>query len=254
MKKFIAFTLFIGTICSCGNDETVKNKDKNTDVKSSDISVESLAERHIESKLSIPGTEKYTYQIYKEHLDGDDKIDAIITVNRLEFAMEEASESNKTAKRAEVGFLGNYNYIFFYDGGLGQISPPIVIASSPKANLKISFENISSDAYKDILVDFRILNASYKDFYSISNHFPERIFQWKNFDGLKTDTSTAFYFEYTDGTLSPIKDILVKKAEINQPKSEFDIYSFEPELKKTDELVYRFFYHPKERKYMTQRK
>lgn len=253
MNKLI-FCFALALLYSCGDAKPKETETQEVEEDTSKQTVEEMAKRHIEGKLSIPATEKYTYRIYKEHLDDDGKIDAIITVNRMEFAMDEASKSKNTAKLAEIGFMGNFNYIFLFDGGLNMISPQIAIPSSPMAELVVSFENIQSEKFKDILVDFRIKNASYKDYYVISNHIPRRVFQWKNFDGLTSNTSEAYYFEYGDGTMTEMKDILVKKAILKQPTKEVDVSTYEPELTKTDELVFRFFYHPKEGKYMTMKK
>ena len=214
-------------------------------------SLESMAKRHVESKLGMPATEKYTMKIYREDLDGDEKQDAIITVNRLAFAIEEADKMGRTAKKAEIGFMGNYNFIFYYDGGLDLISPPMVIPSSAYAPLEISFANITSDAYKDILIDFRIMNAGYRDFFSVHNHSPQRMFQWKNYDGLGENESEAYVFDYAEGTMGPSKDILVKKAKIKQPDGKIDIYKWPMELEPTDEVAYRFFFHPSQGKYVT---
>ena len=96
--------------------------------------------------------------------------------------------------------MGNFNYLFFFDGKLDMLSPPLAIPSSPLVPLSVSFENISSPNYKDILIDFRIRNASYKDFYTVSNHTPRRIFQFKNFDGLGTKLTEAYHFEYGAGS------------------------------------------------------
>ncbi len=254
MINKLIFCFVLAFISSCGDSKSKETVLPEVTEDNSKQTVEKMAERHIESKLSIPATEKYTYKIYKEHLDDDGKIDAIITVNRMEFAMDEASRSNNTAKLAEIGFMGNYNFLFLFDGGLNMISPQIAIPSSPMAELVVSFENIQSDKFKDVLVDFRIKNASYKDYYVISNHIPRRVFQWKNYDGLTSKISEAYYFEYGDGTMTEMKDILVKKAILKQPTKEVDVSKYTPELTKTDELVFRFFYHPKEGKYMTMRK
>lgn len=253
MRRILFLASISLLIMSCGDEKKDDPIDQETKKTAPVETVESMAKRHIEGRLSIPATEKYSYHIYKEHLDGDDKIDAIITVNRLEFAIDKASKSKNTAQQASIGYMGNHNYIFYYDGGLNKISPEIAVPSSPLSELKVSFENINSEAYKDILIDFRILNASYKDYYTVKNHTPIHVFQWKNYDGLKSGKEEAFYFEYTEGTLGPVKDILVKKAVLIQPKGEIDLYKYEPELKKTNELVHRFFYHPSEGKYMTKK-
>lgn len=256
MKKlvfpFIALSILI---VSCKNEETDgqdKTEEPTEDVKKG--SLEDIIEHHIEGNLSISGTEDYSFKIYKEHLDGDEKMDAIITVNRYQFALDEAAKSNNTAKQAELGFMGNHNYIFYYDGGLDKISPQIAIPSTPQSELKVSFENVSSDAYKDILIDFRVRNASYKDFYTVNNHTPRRIFQWKNFDGLGDKINEAYTFKIIEGAVGLQKDILVMKAEIVQPKEKVDFYTYEPKLIESNELVHRFFYNDQMGKYVTLKK
>lgn len=254
MKKEIHLILLSFLIFSCeGEKQKTEIKKEEVAVKLSG-EVEKIAKRHIEAELSIPASEKYSFHIYKENLDGDSEMDAIITVNRLDYAMNKAAMENKTAKRAELGFMGNYNYIFYYDGKLKQISAPVILPSSPKAELKVSFENVFSSKHKDILVDFRVLNASYKDIYTVSDHNPKRIFQWKNFDGLKSVISEAYYFEYVSGSIGLEKDIVVKKATLIQPQGEIDIFTYEPELVKTNEIVHQFFFHPESKKYMTMKK
>lgn len=252
MKKFLLLAVSVSVLFSCGNEKPGEETDKTENPATTEVgTVESLATGHIERVLGIPGNEKYSLKIYKEHLNGDDKIDAIVTVNRLEFAMNEAAKSDKTAKSAEIGFMGQYNYFFFFDGKSGQFSIPMLIASSPLSELKASFDNITSDAYKDIMFDFKVLDGSFKDFYTINGMTPTRIFQWKNYVGLKKAESEAYHFKFGQGTMGPRKDILVMKAELMQPKEEVDIYKYDPEIKKGDDLLLRFFYHPSTGKYMT---
>jgi len=250
LLSIIAFTLLFVS-CKDAPSENQVIEDKPEIEKGS---LEDIIEQHIEGNLQIPATEDYSFKIHKEHLDGDDKMDAIITVNRLQFALNEAAKSDNSAKRAEFGFMGNYNYIFFYDGGLDKISPQIAIPSTPQAELKVSFEHVSSSAYKDILIDFRVRNASYKDFYTVSNHTPRRIFQWKNFDGLGNKINEAYTFKIEEGAVGLQKDILVMKANIVQPTEKVDLFTFEPELKESNELVHRFFYNDQMGKYVTLKK
>lgn len=250
---FIVVALFI---FGCGEGTSEQTKDIPVENVDPDQfkPLNERAKRHVESVLRIPATEKYSMKVYRAHLDGDDKEDAIITVNRLEFAIDEATKKGNLARRAELGFMGNYNYFFFFDGGLNKISPEIYIPSTPGKELKVSFENISSEAYKDIVIDFRVRNASYKDFYTVNNHTPRRIFQWKHFDGLGSKTSEAYGFKYAEGSLGLQKDILVLKADLVQPDFEFDPMTYEPEVKESKEILYTFFYNPQMAKYVTRTK
>lgn len=251
--KEIRLILFLLVLVSCSDQPEKESSQPIKDEKPVAEDLESRAKRHVESQLGMDGTEKYTLRIYKENLDGDQKPDAIITVNRLEFAKNEAARSNNTVKQAELGFMGNFNYIFYYDGGLDKISPSIPVPSSPNAQLEIKFEHIASEKYMDILVDYRVLNACFRNYYSVIEHSPRHVFQWKVFDGLNKPEKEAYHFEYGEGTLGPQKDIIVLKAKMIDPGKVADVYSFQPELTPTKEEVYRFFYYPKEGKYMSKK-
>ncbi len=252
-KLIWLFSLLL--VASCGetsreNDDVLPEKKELADTGPLD----ERAKRHVESNLGITATEEYTLEIFRENLDGDDKEDAIITVNRLQFAIDEAVRNGNVAKRSELGFMGNYNYIFYYDGALNKISPPIAIPSTPHKLLNVRFEHISSEDYKDILIDFRIRNSSFKDIYTVSNHTPRRIFQWKNFDGLGSTTKEAYVFEFKPGTTGFQKDILIYKATFQDPKGDFDVMTFEPQLTPSNQLEHRFFYVAQQGKYATEKK
>ncbi len=253
MNKLFLF-VFPVLLFSCENIEKPKNIISEDELPDKPQSLAAYAKRHVESTLKIDPSEKYTLKIYKANLDGDDKEDAIIAVNRLQFAINEASQSENPAKRAEVAYMGNFNYLFYFDGGLDLISPPIAIPSSPLLPLKVSFENVSSSDFQDIIVDFRIRNASYRDYYFVKNHTPARVFQWKNFDGLGTSEAVAFSFSYEPGKVNATKNIIIHKAKIGTIPAGADLNTFVPEITKTTNLERMFFYLPSQGKYVTESK
>lgn len=254
MKNYCLLFTAVLLLFAC--NEQKQEIPENIDKKPSNETMQTLeirAKRHVESALTIPPTEEYEIEIWRENMDIDNKMDAIITVNRLEYAMDEAAKATNSVQRASIGFMGNHNYIFYYDGGLDKISPQIAIPSSPKKKLNVTFEHITSNKYKDVLIDYRVLNASYKAFYTVKNHLPNRIFEWKNFDGLTESKSEAYVFRFEQGSMSEAKDILIYQALLEQTKKEIDAYIYEPKIKPTNNLVYRFFYHPQTDKYMTKK-
>ena len=132
MKALLAILTLSALMFSCGNEEVMDDPGLPKETKAQKGGdLRSRAARHIEAQLNIAGTERYGLTIYTQNLDGDDKEDAIITVNRFNYALEKAKQSPNPAKLAEIGYLGNYNYIFYYDGGLDLISPAIAVPSSP---------------------------------------------------------------------------------------------------------------------------
>ena len=214
-------------------------------------SLATYADRMVRAKLGIQANEQVELKIYRAQLDADGIEDAIVTVNRLDFAMKEAMASANPAKRAELGYMGNFNYFFFFDGKLDMLSPPISIPSSPLLPLQVQFQNISSPDYQDILIDFRIRNASYKDFYTVSNHTPRRIFQFKNFDGLGTPLTEAYHFDYGAGSYGPQKNIFVLEGKLEALPTGADKNTYIPKIKPIERIKYTFFYLAKEGKYAT---
>ena len=250
MKKLLFITLIGFTFTNCNTENKTEIEHP---IEETAIPFEEMVVRHIEADLNIPVKEKYDYKIYKAHLDNDSIIDAIITVNRLEFALEEAMSSGNSAKRAEIGFTGHYNYIFYFDGGLNKTSPSIPVPSSPHAELKVNFSNLASDIKQDFTVDYTIKNSLFRNYYFVFNHTPKQVFQWKIYDYLGEKNEEAIFIEYEDGSYSPIKDILIYDGKITNSDNVEDIYHFNPIIEKNDNLLHRFFYLEKEGKYFTKK-
>ena len=94
-------TLLVNIGCSEQNEkEEIVFKEKEDFTK---LPFKQRVKREAESKLSIPATEDYTLQVYKAHLNSDNEKDAIITVNRYKYALDEASKAQNPAQIAELG-------------------------------------------------------------------------------------------------------------------------------------------------------
>ncbi len=217
--------------------------------KSEQLSLEERAQRHVTSQLGIPVTEKYDLQIYRKDLDGDPNEDAIITVNLLERAIDRAAASPNTAKLAEIGFMGNYNYFFYYDGGLDKISPPILVPSSAKAPLVVHFDRVFSEAHYDVQIDYHIKDALFRNFYTVNNHTPMEVYQGKLYDKLGSPGQEAFVFEYEPGSISKARDILTYKGKITNYKPGTDLFHFKAQIVRDGGLVMSAFFNPRDNKY-----
>ena len=207
--------------------------------------------KYIEGKLSTRPNEDYRLKIYEEHLNDDGKTDMIITVNRLENAIKTAEEKNLVTKSATVGFFGNHNHMFYYSSITNKFLGPYTMSSTPQRQLTITFENISSENHKDIIVDFPIRNSQFRRIYLMIDDTPNYAFQWKQYDGWGTDKLEAYCFEYGKGTYSETKDIIIKKAAMKNIGKEDNYDTAEQEITCTDQLVKRFFFNAPDRKYYT---
>ena len=73
MKKIVLVLNLILLLVACKNDTSTTNpveKVKTPHSTTKKLSVEEQAKAHIMRALSIPANEKFSYTIYKEHLDG----------------------------------------------------------------------------------------------------------------------------------------------------------------------------------------
>jgi hypothetical protein len=251
MVRFFTYIFLVFLVFACQNNQAEKNPaeiEKNT----KKLPFEKRFKREIESKLQIPVNEKYTYKIYKDFLNLDDVKDAVITVNRLDYAIAEAAKSENSAQIAEAGYTGNYNFFFFYDGKTDQISNPIAVASSPQVPLEVKLENLQSEFFKDITVTYHIRNSAFKNYYLMSNGNIQLMFQWKLFDAIGTNTPEANYLEYEKGSYNEFKDIIIYKGKIkNYSPVVKDIYNYHPVIEKEGEKIYRFFFDKRTLKYST---
>lgn len=250
MKKSIFSPLLFALIfASCGEQPSAELPEEN--IPDEKLSLEELARKTVIAELNIPGTEKYDFQIHKAHLTPDDFEDAIILVNREEFARKLAKESGKEDQFKQTGFVGNYNYIFYYDGANHTVSRPIGIPSAAFIPLKITFENIQSEAFQDFMIDLRIKEAHYRNFYTVKNNAPKMVFQWPIYVMKEEGTEELNHLEFDSGTYSLVKDILVFPGETKSAFPADKNSNFELKTKPKGEPKYRFFYNPKEGKYFT---
>ena len=251
MKKSIYFLCLLLIVCSCEN-ETGPKKEVSTSTPEKKA-LEDIVEQHIEADLQISPSENYKFKIYKAHLDSDDKLDAIITVNRLEFAVKKASKMKNPSIQKEANYTGHYNYIFFYDGGLDKISPSLLVPSSPMAELKVEFQNVTSAVYKDILIDYYLTTTCFRDYFTVRNHSPNLVFQWERFNVQDKSKPLVHFFEHDEGSVGLAKDILIYEGEITNLSEMKSIYTFNPNVIKKGKLLHRFFYFENEGKYFTKK-
>lgn len=249
----ISIICLLFAVSSCGDETTATDPTETVDGKTekSNESLDARAKREIMASLAIPVNEKFTMRIYKEYINADTIEDAIITINRMEYAMDEAIKNNRQAKAAEMGFTGNYNYLFYYDGALDRISNPVFAPSSPGRELDIEFKSIIAPTRKDVIVGYRIRNSGWKSYFSVFNdHDLMMVFQWKAFDYAGEDHPEAFVHTYEENPNQVPMDIAIYASEIDSyTKNVGDIYTYLPSITKKKELRFKFFLDPVEKKY-----
>lgn len=251
--SIILFSVLLSVLfvqCGSGNQaEPIQEEKAKKPVKNEPFDKRYKSE--IESKLKIGDKEKYSYHVYKAFINADSIEDAIITVNRMQFAEDEAIKSGKVTKSVEMGYVGNYNYFFYYDGAIDQISEPITVPSSPGRELDISFASITSSEKQDIIIDYRIRNSGWRSYFtSTSEGHLSLMFQWKWFDHIGESVPEALNHVLELSPEGQSQDIAIYQSAIDDYSPEVkDMYAYVPKITKKGALMYRFFFDPAVSKY-----
>ncbi|MCC6702037.1 MAG: hypothetical protein IT221_10965 [Fluviicola sp.] len=251
LHYFILPLLGLFFIACSGDGDSTELVEKGKDSEEN-IPFEARMKRDIEAALEIPATEKYSLKIYRSHLNADTILDAIVTVNRLNFAIDEAIRMKKEAKAAELGYMGNYNFFFYYDGKTKNLSVPLPVPSSPGRELDVAFKPIVSPIKNDVIIDYRIRNSGWRSYFTVMNETDLLlVFQWKRFDKVGEEQPEAILHNLEESKAGIGKDIVIYQSEIDgyNPTKVGDIYKYDPTISKKGKLEYTFFFDPRIAKY-----
>jgi hypothetical protein len=245
---------FLLILVACETEHTPKNVilKENTQESSKDWVFSEAMTQEIRTGLTIGVDEKFDTTTVFEHLNDDGIKDAVITINLLERAKLDASNSKNPAKVAEMGYAGPYNYIMTFDGATKRFTHPTIIQSSPKSALEIKFCNIESMRFKTIIVQYRLLNAAFWTWMSMETGKPVKIFQWNVFDKIGETIPEAQVIEYKPNLASTKEDIIIYDGKILDytPSKIVDKTKYTPIIEKIGVEKYHFFYDPAQRSYM----
>lgn len=250
--SIILFSVLLSVLfVQCGSENQAEPMPEKAEKPVKNEPFDKRYKSEIESKLKIGDKEKYSYHVYKAFINADSIEDAIITVNRMQFAEDEAIKSGKVTKSVEMGYVGNYNYFFYYDGAIDQISEPITVPSSPGRELDISFASITSSEKQDIIIDYRIRNSGWRSYFtSTSEGHLSLMFQWKWFDHIGESVPEALNHVLELSPEGQSQDIAIYQSAIDDYSPEVkDMYAYVPKITKKGALMYRFFFDPAVSKY-----
>ncbi len=249
MKLLYVFPLLAFLLFSC--DEKPVNSGDDTEIPDEKLGMEELIKRKIVAELDIPATENYSFEIKRAQLNEDDFEDAIVLVNRKEHAIARSKEQGRQESDEKLGYVGNHNYLFYYDGMTHAVTRPIGVPSSALIPLELKFENIQTQAYSDFTIDLRIKESRWRNFYTVKNGVPKLVFQWNIQMKNEQGEMEVYHLAYDKGSYSLAKDILIYNGKLNGSLPEDLNSDYKINTTPTGDILYRFFYNPAEQKYFT---
>lgn len=222
-------------------------------------SIKSTFETHLNFYLTkyffVSKNESIRKEIIEMDYNNDGIQDKIITINRLDKAKNDMKNASNPAKFLDMGMIGNYNHFLLFNGKTNTFTDWKTIPSSPFRQLRIEPISISLQEKNHFLIEYRIRDAAYVNFYAVNDESFELIFQYKRFDRLSEKNPEAYVLTIEDGSQQGImKDLTIHSAKILHIPENADLNIFDPSITKTSENKIHFFYLNEKKKYYTLKK
>lgn len=254
-RKALVLAILFGVFFSCRSNNAPEKKTASS-TQTSELTLKKQIKRMVESELSINAQENYSMQIIFKNLNADTLKDAVVLVNRKEFAYQHFKEKDHSKFFDKMGHTASFNYVFVKLGGMDQLisANPMAVGSNVDYKLNASFLHLISPTQLDICVTYRIRNSLHKNYYTLRNHRLYLVFSYPVFDKIG-DKNPQVYQAIPE--ISPVreaKDIALYKGKIlnyNLGKIE-DLYNYQPDsIVATDSLVGYFILDENKMKYVT---
>jgi hypothetical protein len=255
-KLSLIITLFFSfiTILGCDNKSQQQKKESSSTSKESILSFRDKIVRAVETELEINAAEEYDIQIKKEYINPDTLQDALILVNRKQWAHERAAKSGNQSFVEKTGYVGPNNYVFVKLGGTDKLIKTPPVGSSADHPLESRFLTLTSQAHKDFYVNYRIRNSLHRNYYSIRKNRMYLTFSCPIFDSIGEQDPRVFAIKHQESTVRISKDIAMYEGKIvgYNPSQIEDVNSYKPrQIIPTDQLYVYFIFDESSMKYKT---
>lgn len=247
--------LIAGFIVSCADNEE-KTAVKNKEEKSAEnpLSEKEQIIRQVENSLSIDATEDYTIEIIPKHIDSDTIEDALILVNRKEFAFKKAKRTNTESFFESTGYSGQYNFVFVKLGARKKLLSTIPVGSNANYKLTHEFVELTSKAHKDFYVEYRVRNSLYRNYYTVRNNILHLTLSCPVFDEIGEENPRVYDIQHVESPVRLAKDIVLYEGKMvdYDPKNIENVNFYQPkEIVKNGPLYVYFIFDDKRMKYVT---
>ena len=235
------------------------NPDEQDVLETTDLSVIEFDEDNIIAaclaKINVPLSDA-TVSLKRAHLNDDEFLDAYISVNLAKRAQQDFENSSNPAMFEDLGFLGNYNYLFVWDGETKKIGRPYLIASNALEELSVEEHHLLDPGYKTLSAIYRVRSSVFEIFFRYLNGNIIPVFSYKIMDEIGTNNPEAFVKKIVDNPTQIQRDIIIYEASIPgySPEKAIQNRNYYPydNLEAKPVVVNRFFFEKTLGKYATE--
>jgi hypothetical protein len=251
---YLVFCSILILCASCGGNQA--DEIQEIDFSSQVLSFEENEIReHIVLRLKLMPEDIGSFEMVRAHLNADGEEDGVVYLNLAPKAKRDMETSSNPARFQDAGYIGDYNFLFVWDGASQTLGAPFKLVGNGLVPLRVSLINLLDFGYKNITARYRVQNSVFETYFMNRGGSLIPIFSFLIVDQIGTDGMQPYVhqLEVNPGQLE--KDIVIyegawtdyDKDAAAYAKNEYPIGKIE----NTGKEIYRFFFDPRSGKYAT---
>jgi hypothetical protein len=210
---------------------------------------------YVLSKLKLNPDDIGSFEMKRAHLNADGEEDGYIFVNLAPKAKRDMESSSNPARFHDAGYIGDYNYIFVWDGATQKMGTPFKLVGNGLIPLEISLVNLLDAGYKTITAKYRVQNSVFQTYFMNVSGSLIPVFSYLTVDQLGTDAMQVYVHKLEENPSQLEKDIVIYEGfwqDYDKEKAAFAKNDYPiGKINSTGKEIYRFFYDPSSGKYAT---
>ena len=252
---YFVFFISFGLISCSGekSDDEIVSEKQDLNIK------QEFEEKYIKSlifnKMKIEESDLGSFEMHKAHLNADAEEDGYVVLDLAPKAKRDMENSSNPARFHDAGYIGDYNFIFVWDGKTKSLGTAFKLVGNGLIPLKVSATNFLNPGYKSLSAEYRVQNSTFETFFSNVNGQLLPVFSYTKANLIGTQEMTIQTHKFQENKDQVEKDILVVQGELSgyNPteaalnKNTYDVGQIVP----TNTLVHHFFFDEQSRKYAT---
>lgn len=206
-------------------------------------------------RIKIEPTDIAVFEMHKAHLNADAAEDGYVVLNLGNRAKRDMEKSANPARFHDAGYIGDYNFIYVWDGKTRTLGTAFKLVGNGLTPLKVTASNFLDPGYKSISAEYRVQNSTFETFFMNRNGQLIPVFSYTKVDLIGTPEMQVTTHKFQENSEKIEKDIVIVKGELSGyneneaalNKNSYDVGS----IKATNEVIYHFFFDDRSKKYAT---
>jgi hypothetical protein len=207
------------------------------------------------SKLKLNPDDIGSFEMKRAHLNADGQEDGYIFINLAPKAKRDMENSSNPARFHDAGYIGDYNYIFVWDGATQKIGTPFKLVGNGLIPLEVALVNLLDPGFKTITAQYRVQNSVFQTYFLNVGGSLIPVFSYLIVDQLGTDDMQVYFHKLEENPGQLEMDIVIYEglwSDYDKEKAAFAKNDYAlGKISSTGKEIYRFFFDPRSGKYAT---